>query len=350
MAGGKGERLWPLVNAQMPKVCLSPDGSRSLIQQTIDRLKPVAPDADWLIVTTPGQEAPIRQALKMREKIQIIVEPQGKNTAACIMLAAAAASSHDLQRILVAVPADHWMGDVSAFQRAMRAAIASAAKRSTLVMIGIPPKGPHTGLGYLCTRPASHGEKPAIYALERFIEKPALAKAKRLSRRPGVFWNSGMFIGKAGCFIGLISQRLPNHSRLLSPLAAFFAQGKQGSTLFRRTISAAYKQLKNISFDHGVMQHVKDALVVDGQFGWEDLGSWDIWAQLGQGTSRTVLIDSENISVIGEADHLVAAIGMRDVVVVQAPNATLICRPGRAQEVRAVVRRLASQRRLARYL
>lgn len=351
MAGGKGQRLWPLVCKQTPKVCLSPNGSRSLIQQTIDRLRPVAPGAQWLIIATPGQDAPIRRALTFQKNIRILVEPEGKNTAACIALAAAAVGCRNSERIMVAVPADHWMSDIPAFQRSMRKAITAASQQNKLVVIGIAPKGPNTGLGYLATAPAAGGsEKPRLLRLKRFIEKPDIKTAKRIVAQAGVFWNSGMFIGSAGCFLKNIAEWLPGHSRRLTPLAACFARNQQGSPAFKRQLKAAYQKLDPISFDYGVMQHLRDALVVEGDFGWEDLGSWDIWARFSEAGSRKVLVDSKHVSIVGQPERLVAVVGVPNIVVVQTPRATLICKSGRTQEVRSVVSTLSANRRLAGYL
>ncbi|MBI4341077.1 MAG: mannose-1-phosphate guanylyltransferase [Candidatus Omnitrophica bacterium] len=352
MAGGKGERLWPLVRAAMPKVCLAPAGGRSLIQQTIDRLKPVWPSARWLIVTSRGQEGPIRRALARRPPVPILVEPEGRNTAACIALAAFAVAAESPRRIMAAVPADHWMGDLPAFQRAMRAAIEAARRYDALVTIGIRPRAPLTGLGYICARQslgARNGRGPRLLRIARFIEKPRRAVAQRLVRQPGTFWNSGMFIGRAEVFLERLTQWLPEHVRRLAPLAGALRH-RQMTRYSLRRLATAYRRLKPISFDHGVMQHLTDSLVVDGRFAWEDLGSWDMWAQPGRLASRAVLIDSDNVRIVGDPGHLIAAIGIRDLLLVHTPTATLLCDPARAQDVRHIVERLAAHPHLAAYL
>ncbi len=150
MAGGKGERLWPLVRATMPKVCLSPDGTRSLLRATVDRLRPAWPGARWLIVTSQGQEDAVRGCLPAALQGSVLVEPQIKNTAACITLAAVALAIRDPHSVMVVVPADHWVDDEEAFQRAIRTAIRSAVAHDTIAMIGIHPTHAHPGLGYLC--------------------------------------------------------------------------------------------------------------------------------------------------------------------------------------------------------
>src|SRR3990167_2894154 len=149
MAGGRGKRLRPLVSAARPKVCLSLDGTRSLLQATIERLGPVWPRAHWLIVTTRGQANIIRRHLPAKFRRALLVEPQIKNTAACLTLAAATVAARDPRRVMVVVPADHWVGDAVAYRRTLRTAIHAALREDAIAMIGIRPTHGHTGLGYL---------------------------------------------------------------------------------------------------------------------------------------------------------------------------------------------------------
>ena len=351
MAGGKGERLWPLVRASTPKVCLSPNGSRSLLEATIDRLRPIWPRASWLIVTTQEQAAAVRRALPAPLRRAVLVEPQGRNTAACITLAAVALAVRDPRRVMVVVPADHWIGDVRAFRRAVRSAIHAAVSQDTLATIGIRPTHPHVGLGYLCAgSPLAGDRQRGVFRLERFIEKPSRALAKRLIKRAGTYWNSGIFVGMADTFLGCVTEWLPDHTRYLVPLATSLRRERSlGTASFARRARRAYGTLQAVSFDHGVMDHFHGGLVVAGRFPWADLGSWDVWARLGQVAPRTVAIESQNVTVVGQPDHLIATVGVCDLLVVQTPSATLICRAGRAQAVRQVVKRLSTDPRLAPY-
>lgn len=355
MAGGKGERLWPLVRAMLPKVCLSPDGSRTLLQATIERLRPVWPHASWLIVTTQDQADVVRRSLPPSMREAVLVEPQGKNTAACITLAAVALAARDPGRVMVVVPADHWIGDVVAFRRAVRAAIVSAVAHDTIVTIGIKPTYAHPGLGYLCAGPAVDGGKEArVFELDQFVEKPSAPQARRLIRRGHTYWNSGNFVGTADTFLEYITEWLPEHTRRLVPLASLFgkrlASPGRGQERLTRRVEAAYRTLQGISFDHGVMDHLHHhGLVVEGQYAWADLGSWDVWARLGRHRSPTVLVESERVTVVGQPGHLVATIGVKDLLIVQTPSATLICDPRRAQAVREVVKRVASDPALSAF-
>lgn len=344
MAGGRGERLWPLVRQSTPKVCLSPDGRGSLLRNTINRLRPTWPNARWLIITTQEQAQAVRAIVPAALRRAILIEPQIKNTAACITLAAAAIARQDEHRVMVAVPADHWIGDPPAFQRAIRAAIRAAAAHQTMVTIGVRPTHPYLGLGYLCAgSPLKRAGGARIFRLARFIEKPSLPMARTLLKRPRTFWNSGMFIATAETFLASITEWLPEHTRQLVPLATGSAR------TFSRRARRAYEALPGVSFDHGVMDRLQSGLVVEGRFSWADLGSWDTWAHLGQSSSRMIAVDSENVKVVGHDGHLVATIGVRDLVVVQTPTATLICHSQKAQAVRQVVQRLAMNPQLASY-
>lgn len=348
MAGGRGERLWPLVRAAIPKVCLKPDGTHSLLEATIERLRPVWPGAQWLIVTTQGQAQAVRQALPPAWRRAILVEPQIKNTAACLTLAAAVLARRDPNHVMVAVPADHWVPrtptNLRAYQRSIRAAIDAAVAHDTIVMIGVRPTQAHAGFGYLCASSALGGTSPTLFRVARFVEKPSRAVAARLLRRPRTFWNSGTFVATAQRFLESVSAWLPSHAQRLIPLGQVW-----GRPTFARQAAAAYRGLRSVSFDTGVMTQVRDGLVVDGRFQWADLGSWDTWARVGRTTGRTVSVKSRNVTVVSHDRHLVAMIGVRDLAVIHTPSATLICRLDEAQAVRELTQQLAKDSRWAAY-
>lgn len=345
MAGGRGERLWPLVRTGTPKVCLAPDGRRTLLQETVDRMRPIWPRAHWLIVTAASQAAAVRRALAPSLRSRVVVEPEGKSTAACIGLAAAIVAHRDPHGVIVAVPADHWIDGVGAFRRSVRAAIRAAVAHRTIATIGIRPTSAHSGLGYLCAGPRVNGfMAPRAFRLSRFIEKPSRAVAARLMRRAGTYWNSGLFIGQAAVILERLADTLPTHARQLTPLGAAWSRPEAAARM-----RAAYRRLAPISFDHGVMAHLRGGVVVEGRFTWADLGSWDVWARLGRTSTKTIGIDSKAITVIGQRGHLVATIGVRNLLIVQTPTATLICHPAKAQAVRGVVAQLWREARWAPY-
>ena len=348
MAGGKGERLWPLVRARRPKVCLSPDGRGTLLQQTLRRLRSAWPGAGWLIVTTAGQATAVRESLPQGLRRSVLVEPQIKSTAACLTLAAVAVAARHPSMVMVAVPADHWIArrGESAYRRAIRAAIRASAGGRGIATIGMPAAGPHAGFGYLCaSTPVKGFASPRVFHLQRFVEKPSRPEAARLLRRPRTYWNSGIFVGTAETFLERITEQLPEHVRRLWPLRT-----SVGTPAFAEAAAKAYRPLTPVSFDHGVMNHLRDGLVVEGRFAWADLGSWDLWTRLGRSRSSVVTVDSRNVTTVSETPHLFATIGMRNLLVVHTKDATLICPPEQAQAVRDVVKQLSCDRRLARYL
>lgn len=349
MAGGKGERLWPMVRAAHPKVCLSPNGGPSLLAMTVNRLQVTWPGADWLIVTTAGQEDAVRRCVPVALRSRVLVEPQIKNTAACLTLAALAVAAADPQRVLVVVPADHWVREVSAFRRAVHTAVRAALAHQSIVMIGVRPRRADPGLGYLRAGAALHrGDANRVYRLKQFIEKPSARIARRLARRPGIYWNTGMFIGTAETFVEWISERLPGHVRRLLPLVVEGGRGL-GRLGCSPAARAAYRALPSVSFDVGVMRPLNRGVIVEGQFAWTDLGSWDAWAHLGRNAARRISVESHNVTVYGPPKHLVATVGVSGLVVVHTPTATLICHPEKVQAVREVVKRLSRGREFASY-
>ncbi len=346
MAGGRGERLWPLVRVSTPKVCLAPDGKHSLLHATVERLRGVWPGASWLIVTTQGQARAVRASLPRSLRSAVLVEPQVKNTAACITLAAASLALADPHRVMIVVPADHWIGDLSAFRQAGRAAIQGALAYDTIATIGIRPSHPHLGLGYLCAdSPLGGSRRPRVFRLARFIEKPSAALTKRLIKRPRTYWNSGMFIGTAEKFLESITRWLPDHAHQVVPLATYL-----GTTQFPQRARRVYRTLEAVSFDCGVMHRLQGGVVVEGQFQWADLGSWDAWARLTRSSSSVVNVESRDVTVVSQARHVVATIGVRNLLIVQTPSATLVCPTSKAQAVREIVRRLSLRPELAAYL
>lgn len=346
LAGGRGERLWPLVRADRPKICLSLDGAKSLLAATIDRLRSVWPTAQWMVVTTAGQAQAVRRCLPPAWRGTVLVEPEPKNTAACIAVAAAAIARRDPDRVLVVAPADHWIGRLEAYRHSVRAAIVVAARHHAIATIGVRPTHPHTGLGYLCAGAALASRRSAgarVFRLARFVEKPSRAVAQRLITRPGTYWNVGLFVGSARTFLRCLTEHLPAHVRHVLPLAA-----RVGRPSFTREARRVYQQVPAVSFDHGVMDRLTGGLIVEGRFAWEDLGSWEAWVRRA-GEARAISVESKQVAVVTHGHHLVATVGVRNLLVVATPSATLICAPDRAQAVRAVVKRLARDPRLAAY-
>jgi mannose-1-phosphate guanylyltransferase len=349
MAGGQGERLWPLARRETPKVCLPLNGNGSLLQITLDRLRALWPRAEILIVTSRDQEAAVRAGLPTALQRVLLVEPRIRNTAACLTLAASVVSRRSPQRLMVVAPADHWITRHGAFRRAVEAAADSAIRHRTIATIGLVPTHAHGGFGYLCRGPlVRRCGATRVFALARFVEKPSRARLARLLHRPGTYWNSGIFTATAETFLAAIRRALPDHGRRIPPLAAGWTPGRRQAAFLRRA-DQAYRRVPAVSFDEGVMRGLKGGLVVEGRFDWVDVGSWEAWARVQGRPSRAIRIDAPNVTVIGRNGHLVAAVGVRDLIVVQGSNATLICRPDRTQRVREVLQLLRADPQWALY-
>lgn len=345
MAGGRGERLWPLVRLGRPKACILIDGARSLLELTAQRIQPLTPSATPLIITTAAQAGPIRRVLPARLRRSLIAEPEAKNTAACIMLAAATVAARDPSTVMAVFPADHWIDPAAVFHRTIRAAVEHAQRADGLVTIGLRPTLPNSGLGYLrAGRAAASKRHCRIFRLQQFIEKPSAQKAKRLLKRPGTYWNTGIFVGRAEVFLDAFRRWLPEHAKHLAPLGAL-----AGRPAFARRAAQAYRRVASVSFDHGVMMRGQRAWMVEGRFQWEDLGSWDSWIRTNRLTRPSLAVASRNVRVLNANGHLIATIGLDDAIIVHTPDATLVCRPDNAQALHQVAAQLARDPALSRY-
>lgn len=351
MAGGGGERLWPLVRHRMPKVCLSLNGRGSLLQGTVARLRRLWPRASYLIVTTRDQEAGVRAELPPSLQDGVLVEPRIRNTAACLTWAAATVALQDPRRVMVVAPADHWIPRPEPFRDAVEEAVRLSLRDDTIATIGIRPTRAHLGLGYLCCgRAISRWKGGRAFSLIRFVEKPSRARLRRLLERPGTYWNSGVFVATAETFLARLKERLPGHVRWIAPLAEARMRMNRARQAFLKMADQAYRRVPAISFDRGVMSRLSGGVVVEGRFTWVDVGSWEAWASAGGGASRSLHVDASNVTVVTQDDgHLVAAVGVRDLLVVHSPTATLICRPDQAQRVREVVQRIHADPALTPY-
>ena len=341
LAGGVGSRFWPLSRETAPKQILKVAGEDSLLRSTIARLAPLVPATRVSIVTNEKQAELIRLHLtddKKAERVSYVVEPFGRNTAPAIALAAVELLKNDPDAVMAVLPADHLIKDGSAFRSALKSAHL-AALDGHLVTFGIRPTHPETGYGYIkaLKGPASGRGRPKRFGshkvrkVERFIEKPDLGRAKRFLKSGGYLWNSGIFIWKASRILEELSIHLPAMHRSLMAIAG-------GSDLKR-----AYASIKPASIDTGVLEKSRDVVVIEAAFEWSDVGSWSSLKDLLKPDSKgniikgpVVDIGSTDSFIIG-ADRVVATIGLKDMILVDTPDATLVCPKDRAQEVKDIV-------------
>lgn len=342
LAGGRGERFWPLSTAARPKQTVDLIGGKSLIRQAVDRLAGfIAPDRIY-VITGESLVDPLRAALPELKPQQVVGEPVGRDTAAACALGTALVHARDPQAVVCVVTADHVMYDIPVFQQTLHEAAALAARESKIVTIGIVPTFPSTGFGYIEAgdRMATGGEIE-IAAARRFVEKPDADKAREYVLAGNYFWNAGMFVWSIGTF----EQALQRHRPQLLPLYRDAASAGAGPAL-DAVMAAHYPALEKISIDYAVMERADNIAVARGTFRWYDVGSWpavadhfpaDADGNVCVGRCATL---GAGANIVVSRERLTALIGVCDLVVVQAANATLVCARDRAQDVRALVRQL----------
>lgn len=335
LAGGIGSRFWPMSRESTPKQLLKVIGDESLLKATLARLKPVVPMDRTSIITNTKQAELIRQHLGcgLKEKLPgFVIEPFGMNTAPAIGLAAMRLYEADPEAVMAILPADHLIEDAKPFRDALKAA-AQAAKEGFLVTFGIVPDCPETGYGYIKSgsRTVMKAGGLPIRNVERFVEKPDLKRAKKYLREGGYYWNSGIFVWKAARILEEIKKHLPGLDKALKDI-------KSGDD-----INKAYKTAEAISIDHGILEKAGRVAVIPARFPWSDVGSWSSFAGIlqpdGSGNiikGRSIDIGSKGSIILG-CDRVVATIGLEGMIVVDTPDATLICPKSRAQEVKDVV-------------
>lgn len=353
MAGGHGTRFWPLARESRPKQFLPLRAGRSFLQETVRRVLPLFGWDRILVVTGAAHAADVARHLPELPPEQILVEPQGRNTAACLALAAAWIERHVGDAVVVAMAADHVIRDAAGLRRCLRQAEAVAAAHPALVVIGIEPTRAETGFGYIEAGSAIAAGGGARW-VRRFHEKPDAATARRYLRSGRHLWNAGIFVWRGSVFAAAMQQCAPAYAAKLAPLFA-------GEEVDRARLARAYRALPAQPVDVALLQAIAaraDAVarvaVVGATFDWLDAGSWaampDVWGTDADGNAvrgRVVSIAAGG-NVVAAGDRLVVLVGVDDLVVADAGDALLVCRRDAAQAVRDVPAELR-RRGLGRY-
>jgi mannose-1-phosphate guanylyltransferase len=344
MAGGRGTRFWPRSRGAMPKQLLDITGDRTMLQQTVERIAPLVPLQNILIVTGAQQAALVRVQLPDIPADNIIVEPVGRNTAPCICLAATKIYKHDPDAVMLVLPADHHIGNPDAFRASLTGAAGAARETGALITISVAPSQPETGYGYI-----QYDKSRCVsgaYRVEQFYEKPDLDRARQYLAQGNFLWNSGMFIWKTSVILDAVKRHLPAMYDLLFPLKDLW-----GTSAIDAAIADAYGKVQPISIDYGVMEKADEVYTLPGDFGWNDIGSWsaiyDISAQDSAGNALrgdVIAVDSNNCMVYSPK-KLTAIVGLKDIVVVETDDALLVVPRDRAQDVRWIVDELEKQGR-----
>lgn len=363
MAGGKGERFWPLSTFQSPKQLLSVVGKKTMLQETVERLSSLVSFEDILIVARDPLGEEIGRQLPELPKKNILLEPVGRNTAPCIGWAASSIKEEDC--VMVVLPADHIIKPKSKFIKILKAAISQASCEDVLITLGIKPAYPATGYGYIRRGARGKGQESRvkgqeskvkrqesrvkIYKVERFVEKPDERKAKEFLRSGKYYWNSGMFVWRKSVILGAMKKYLPELYRQLNYLRA-------GTK--RKTIKKIYPKLPKVSIDYGVMEKAKNTLVIPGDFSWDDLGSWEsvekYFLQDKEGNileGKGKLIRSKGCFLLNKDEkHLICGINLENLIVVSTKKALLILPKGKGQEIKKLVGELNKEKSLKEYL
>ncbi len=336
LAGGKGERFWPLSRKHHPKQFLSLDGSgKSLLQATALRLLPLAGDWENLWVVTSSLLAEgVQKQLPSLPVNNLLAEPEGRDTAPAVAWTTLEiAKRYGEDAVVGFFPADPWIGDQARFVETLRAATELAATKDAIATLGVKPSYPSTGYGYIEQGESSgtFGNLP-VYRVNRFTEKPNRETAEEFLSTGRFSWNSGMFIFRAGVVLEELRTHAPEILTLLE---------KQGT--------AAYSQLPKISIDYALMEKTKLAYVLPADFGWDDLGDWNAIERLLKSDTPNVEIgnhvglDTQGALIYANGDEdVVVTIGLEDVVIVRDRNVTLIVKKDRTQEIKQVLKLLQS--------
>jgi mannose-1-phosphate guanylyltransferase len=352
MAGGSGTRFWPLSRVKKPKQYLSLFGDLSLIQESVKRFTHFIPEESVYVVSAKSQQAVLESQTTNLPKQNMIYEPVGKNTLPAIGLAALFIAEKDPEGILIVSPSDHLIQNDQLFQQCIESAALIAEKEDGIVTIGITPKYPATGYGYVQTaEEIKIGQSIKSFSVSRFVEKPNTEVATGYLKQGGFFWNSGIFVFKVSVFLESVKNFAPE-------LYADLMRIKEhiGSDSYEEAVDRIYREVNSISIDYGILEKASNVFLVQGDFVWNDLGSWeevykyDSNKDENQNTAsgEVVLIDTKN-SYVYAPNSLVAIVGLDDVIVVQEGDTILVCKRDRAEDIKAVVGEI-TKRKLDQYL
>ena len=342
-AGGSGTRLWPLSRAARPKFLLTLTGKKSLLQQTVDRLTPLATPERTLVVCGPAHAAPVARQLPELPEANIIVEPAPRGSAPAIVLATALIARREPNAIVGSFAADHEVADQDAFTRAIRTAIA-AARQGWLVTVGLEPTRPETGYGYIerSADVVAQADEGTAYRSVRFVEKPDLATATAYLEAGRSLWNASMFVWQAGTLLEEVARQQPELFAAVTRIAASWGLPDQD-----RVTAEVWANLAESTIDQGILERAERVAVVPANMGWSDVGDWnnlgDLIEQDDAGNRvRGDLVQeaSTDCVVWSETDRLVALVGLTDVAIVDTEDALLVVNRKHAQEVRRIVEQL----------
>jgi mannose-1-phosphate guanylyltransferase len=359
MAGGRGERFWPVSRERTPKQLIKLLGDRSFLQQAVDRVLPLVPIRNVLIITNDAQAPEVRKQLPKLPKENVIAEPVGRDTCAAVTLGAALVGARSTTGVMAVLPADHVIPEDKKFQQVLSDAFDLAGRGQAIITLGIKPTEPATGYGYihvgpeLPAPPGVKRYKTTFFKAERFVEKPNFDKAIEYASSGQYRWNAGMFIWS---FV-TITEGLQKHQPEMYAACQRWFKTASSPAKLDKLLAKEYPEIRKISIDYALMEHAQNVIVADGAFEWDDLGSWTA-------LSRHLKADPEGNCTQADFIHVdaarniiydartkerrtpIAVVGLRDSILVQTDDAVLLAHKSQAQKVKELVKKLAEDARL----
>src|SRR3954467_9534857 len=363
MAGGRGERFWPVSREKTPKELLTLLGNRSFLQQAVDRVLPLVPIKNILIITNEAQASEVRKQLPKLPKDNVIAEPVGRDTCAAVTLGAALVGARSTTGVMAVLPADHVIPEEKKFQQVLSDAFDLATRGQAIITIGIKPTEPATGYGYirvgqeLPPPQGGKGYKTTFYRAEQFVEKPNFDRAIEYVNSGQYRWNAGMFIWS---FV-TVTEGLQKHQPEMYEACQRWFKVAANPGKLNKVLAKEYPEIKKISIDFALMEHAQNVVAADGAFEWDDLGSWTALA-------RHLKPDPEGNCAVADFIHVdgarniifdarskgrrtpIAVVGLRDSILVQTDDAVLLAHKSQAQKVKELVKMLAQDARFKKLI
>ena len=343
LAGGKGQRFWPLSTSRRPKQLMDLVDGKPLVALSVERLQGMMPPERIFVITGIELEEAVRNAVPWLPPGNVVGEPVGRDTAAAVALGMALVSSRDPDGSFCILTADHVIGPRERFHVSLRDSFMLAAARDCLITFGIPPSFASTGFGYIeCGDPVDGPGSTEFFHACRFVEKPDKETAESYLSKGNYFWNSGMFVWSVSALGAALRRHRPDLHAMSERL-----KNAAGSPALASVLNEEYAKLKGVSIDYALMEQADNIVMAKASFEWDDIGAWSAVAKYlpsdTDGNSclgACELLESANNIVVSEGNRLTAMIGVNDLVVVQAGNATLVCARDEVQKVKTMVERL----------
>ena len=362
MAGGRGERFWPLSREKTPKQLLSLLGKKSFLQEAVERVLPLVPAKNIFVITNEAQLPEVRKQLPKIPKGNLIAEPVGRDTCAAVTLGAALVGARSTTGVMAVLPADHVIPDAKKFQQILGDSFDLASRGQAIVTIGIKPTEPATGYGYIRVGnelPAPSGAKKyktTFSKAEQFVEKPNFERALEYVNSGQYRWNAGMFIWS---FVTITNGLEKHQPEMFAACQRWFKVSNNPAKL-AKILAKEYPAIKKVSVDYALMEHAQNVIVADGAFEWDDLGAWPALA-------RHLKADAEGNCAVADFIHVDAArniiydartknrtpitvVGLRDSILVQTDDAVLLAHKSQAQKIKELVKRLGEDAKLKKLI